>query len=159
MKFSMANQPGLLDALRDHLATDQKLIDIEGARSYVSSPRLMDFSVRNFPAEKFAAVGDTFLDKRTMFADSPQKTYGIFLGDWEVMKPQLDLVDAYSHNDTSVINVQVWAFDPCALDEHQTRLAVALSYTRLELYAEPRIIGALNDVLEDVGLFVDCERY
>jgi hypothetical protein len=159
MKFSMANQPGLLDSLRSHLATDQKLIDIEGVRSYVSSPRLMDFNVRNFRAEKFAAVGDTFLDMRTMLADSPQKTYGIFLGDWEVLKPQLELVGAYPHNDNSIINIQVWAFDPCTLDEHQSRLAVALCYTRLELYAEPRIIGALNDVLEDVSFFVDCERY
>jgi hypothetical protein len=159
MKFSMANQPGLLDALRDHLVTDQKLIDIERVRSYVSSPRLMDCNVRNFSAEKFAAVGDTFLDKRTMLADAPQKTHGIFFGDWEVMKPQLELVDAYHHNDKGVINLQVWAFDPFTLDEKQARLAIALSYTRLELYAEPRIIGALNDILEDVGFFVDCDRY
>ncbi|WP_283188836.1 hypothetical protein [Pseudomonas sp. PMCC200344] len=159
MKFAMANQPGLLNALRKHLATDKKLIDIETLRSYVSSPRLMDFSVRNFPTEKFAVVGDTFLDQRTMLADAPQKTYGIFLGDWEVLKPQFEMVDDYPHNDNSVINIQVWAFDPCLLDEHQARLAIALSYTRLELYAEPRIVGALNDILEDVGFFVDCERY
>ncbi|MDI1332428.1 hypothetical protein [Pseudomonas sp.] len=159
MKLSMVNQPGLLGALRDHLAIDQKLIDIERVRSYVSSPRLMDFSVRNFSAEKPAAVGDTFLDERTMLADAPQKTYGIFFGDWEVLKPQIELVDAYHHNDKGVINIQVWAFDPTLLNEHQARLAIALSYTRLELYAEPRIIGALNDILEEVGFFVDCEHY
>jgi hypothetical protein len=159
MKLAMVNLPGLLDALREHLATDQKLIDIENVRSYVSSPRLMDFSARNFPAEKFATVGDTFLDSRTMVADAPQKTYGIFLGDWELLKPQIELVDDYPHNDKGVTKLQVWAFDPGSLDEYQTRLAVALSYTRLELYAEPRVVGALNDILEDVGFFVDCERY
>lgn len=159
MKFSMVNQPGLLNALRKHLATNNKLTDIEAARSHLSSPRLMDFSVRNFPTDKLAAVGDTFLDQRTMLADAPQKTYGIFLGDWEVIKPKVELINDYPHNDKSIINLQVWPFDPRSLDEHQARLAVALSYTRLELYAEPRIVGALNDILEDVGFFVDCERY
>lgn len=159
MKFAMANQLGLLDALRKHLATDKKPIDVETIRSYVSSPRLMDFSVRNYSDEKLSAVGDTFLDQRTTLADAPQKTYGISLGDWEVLRPQVKLVNDYPHNDKSVMNFQVWAFDPSSLDEEQARLAVALSYTRLELYAEPRIVGALNDILEDIGFFVDCERY
>jgi hypothetical protein len=55
--------------------------------------------------------------------------------------------------------VQVWSIDPSLLSEQQARLAIALSYTRLELYAEPRIIGALNDILESIGFFIDPERY
>lgn len=159
MKLVMANQPELLNLLRTHLANGTELIDIEAVRSVVSSPRLMDFAVRNVSISQLALVGDSFLEKRTMLADSPQRTYGVSLRDWERIKPTVQLVSDFHHADTSVTKLQVWPFDPNTVGEHQAYLAVALSYTYLELYAEPRIVGSINDILGDIGFFIDPERY
>ena len=159
MKLVMCNQLDLLDALHKRLYEGHHLIDLESVRSYVSSPRLMDVRARNFPTERLIPVGDTFLDHRTMLADGPQKTFGISLIDWMDVRESADLMDDDSHSDGNAINVQVWPFDPSLPSEQQARLAIALSYTRLELYAEPRIIGALNDILESIGFFIDPERY
>lgn len=155
----MANKVGLLDELHSRLSKNAELVDLEKVRSYVSSPRLMDVYVRQFPTEDQFFVGDSFLDQRTMLADSLQRTYGISLLCWSVLQTDVEIVEDYHYRDSSIAKVQIWPFDPCSLTESQTRLAVALSYTSLELYAEPRIIGSLNDILEDIGFFVDPERY
>ena len=75
----MANQVGLLDELHSRLSKNAELVDLEKVRSYVSSPRLMDVYVRQFPTEDQFFVGDSFLDQRTMLADSLQRTYGLSL--------------------------------------------------------------------------------
>ncbi len=155
----MANQAGLIDDLHSHLSSEFKLVDLEIVRSYVSSPRLMDIYVRQFPIQDQFFAGDSFLDQRTMLADSPQRTYGVSLLSWSLLKTDVEIVENYHYCDSSVTKVQIWPFDPRALTEPQSRLAVALSYTNLELYAEPRIIGSLNDILEEIGFFVDPERY
>lgn len=159
MNLVMANQPELLNFLYTHLSNGTELIDIEAVRSVVSSPRLMDFAVQNISFTNLAMVGDTFLEKRTMIADAPQRTYGLSLGDWERIKPTVQVVSNFNHADTSVAKLQIWPFDPNTLGEHQAYLAVALSYTYLELYAEPRIVGAINDILGEIGFFIDPERY
>lgn len=155
----MANQVGLIDNLRSHLSNNSELIDIETIRSYVSSPRLMDIYVRQFPVQHQFFVGNSFLDQRTMLADSQQRTYGVSLLSWLVLQTNVEIVEDYHYSDSSVAKIQIWPFAPRSLTEPQTRLAVALSYTSLELYAEPRIIGSLNDILEEIGFFVDPERY
>jgi len=155
----MVNQAGLIEDLRSHLANDSELVDLEYARSYVSSPRLMDVHVRRFPVEDRFFVGDSFLDQRTMLADSPQRTYAVSLFSWSVLQPCIETVGDYHYHDSSVAKVQIWPFNPRSLTEPQIRLAVALSFTNLELYAEPRIIGSLNDILEEIGFFVDPKRY
>jgi len=155
----MADQAGLIDDLRSHLSNGSELVDLEIVRSYVSSPRLMDVHVRQFPVHDWFFAGDSFLDQRTMLADSPQRTYGVSLPSWSLLQTRVEIVKDYHYNDGSVAKIQIWSFDPRTLTEPQARLAVALSYTSLELYAEPRIIGSLNDILEEIGFFVDSERY
>jgi hypothetical protein len=119
----------------------------------------MDVHVRQFPVLDWFFAGDSFLDQRTMLADSPQRTYGVSLPSWSLLQTRVEIVKDYHYNDGSVAKIQIWSFDPRTLTEPQARLAVALSYTSLELYAEPRIIGSLNDILEEIGFFVDSERY
>jgi hypothetical protein len=158
MKIAMANKPGLISELHTHLSNDGKLIDIEHVRPFVSSPRLMDVCIRNFSAQK-TFVGNSFLDQRTMLADNIQRTYGISLLQWESLKSEVELIENYHPGNACIAKVQIWPFCPSTLTEDQGRLAVALSYTYLELYSEPRIVGALNYLLEEIGFFVDPERY
>jgi hypothetical protein len=155
----MANKIGVIADLHSHLSSDSELVDLEAVRSYVSSPRLMDIYVRQFPVQDQFFVGDSFLDQRTMLADSPQRTYGVSLLSWAVLQTDVEIVEDYHYSDSSISKVQIWPFDPHSLTEPQTRLAIALSYTSLELYAEPRVIGSLNEILEEIGFFVDPERY
>lgn len=155
----MANQAGLIDNLYRHLSNGSGLVDLENVRSFVSSPRLMDVHVRQFPVHDWFFAGDSFLDQRTMLADSPQRTYGVSLPNWSTLQTAVEIVEDYHYSDSSIGKIQIWSFDPRSLTEHQARLAVALSYTSLELYAEPRIVGSLNDILEEIGFFIDPERY
>jgi hypothetical protein len=154
----MANREKLIDVLHKQLKCGDSLIDLDEVRSYVSSPRLFDITVRNLKPS-LVCVGDTFLDKRSMLADWPQRTYGVSMEQWRAMSSSVELIDDYRHNDTSVAKIQVWPFEPSSLEEEQLRLAVALSYTAAEFRAESRIVGALNHVLNDLGFYVDGDRY
>lgn len=155
----MADQEGLIDDLHRHLSNGSGLVDLEKVRSFVSSPRLMDVHVRQLPVHDWFVAGDSFLDQRTRLADSPQRTYGVSLHDWALLQTSVEIAQDYHYSDSSVARIQIWSFDPCSLTEDQARLAVALSYISLELYAEPRIVGSLNDILEEIGFFIDPERY
>jgi hypothetical protein len=158
-RFGMVNRNGLIDALKSYFHREGNLVELEDVKKCVSSPRLFDLMVRQLPTEGLVNVGDSFLDKRTMLADWPQRTYGISLHVWVSIHKRVELVDVFHMNDASVSKVQVWPFDPASLSEEEMRLAVALSYTAAELYAEPRIVGSLNDVLNELGFWVDPERY
>ncbi|NNA13721.1 hypothetical protein HBN71_21500 [Pseudomonas lundensis] len=158
-RFGMVNRHGLIDELKSYFHRDGSLIELEDVKQCVSSPRLFDLMVRQLPIEGLVHVGDTFLDKRTMLADWPQRTYGISLHGWISIHERVELVDVFHMNDASVSKVQVWPFDPASLGEAEMRLAMALSYTAAELYAEPRIVGSLNDVINELGFWVDPERY
>ena len=159
MRFGMVNRDGLIDDLRSYFYKEGHLVELDDVKKYVSSPRLFDLMIRALPAEGLVHVGDSFLDKRTMLADWPQPTYGIPLHGWMCIHERFELVDVSHVNDLSISKVQVWPFDPASLGEAEMRLAVALSYTAAELYAEPRIVGSLNDVLNELGFWVDPERY
>lgn len=158
-RFGMVNRGGLIDDLIRYFYRAGSFIELEDVKKCVSSPRLFDVMVRQLPTEGLVQVGDTFLDKRTMLADWPQPTYGISLHGWMSIHERIELVDVCHVNDLSISKVQVWPFDPASLGEAEMRLAVALSYTAGELYAEPRIVGSLNDVLNELGFWVDPERY
>lgn len=158
MKYGMANRETLIEDLRKQLGNGDSLIDLDEVRSYVSSPRLFDVTVKDL-REPVACVGDTFLDQRSMLADWPQRTYGVSLDQWKAMSQQTQVIETFHHNDTSVSKIQVWSFEPGSLTEQQLRLAVALSYTTAEFRAESRIVGALNHVLNDLGFYVDRDRY
>jgi hypothetical protein len=45
-----------------------------------------------------------------------------------------------------------------ALSPEAMKIAVAVSYTSLELIREPRIVGALNDLLRKYNVQVDPEE-
>jgi hypothetical protein len=154
----MANRERLIEVLHKQLQCGDSLIDLDEVRSYVSPPRLFDITVRNLKPS-LECVGDTFLDKRSMLADWPQRTYGVSMVQWIAMSSSVEQIDDYHHNDTSVAKIQVWSFEPSSLEEEQLRLAVALSYTAAEFRAESRIVGALNHVLNDLGFYVDGDRY
>lgn len=155
----MVNRDGLIDDLRSYFYKEDHLVELDDVKKYVSSPRLFDLIIRALPAEGLVHVGDSFLGKRTMLADWPQRTYGISLHGWKSIQAEVEQVDVFHMNDSTVSKVQVWPFNPASLPEDAARLAVALSYTAAELYAEPRIVGSLNDILNELGFWVDPERY
>lgn len=154
----MANRERLIEVLHKQLKCGDSLIDLDEVRSYVSSPRLFDVTVRNLKPS-LECVGDTFLDKRSMLADWPQRSYGTSLEKWKAMSSSAELIDDFHHNDSSVAKIQVWSFEPSSIGEEQLRLAVALSYTAAEFRAESRIVGSLNHVLNNLGFYVDGDRY
>jgi len=51
-----------------------------------------------------------------------------------------------------MVRLQLWPFDPYSLNERQLRLAVAVSFTDLELLNDPRLSGALEELLEDYNI-------
>ncbi|QUG87672.1 hypothetical protein GR140_02510 [Pseudomonas putida] len=126
-------------------------------RSMVSSPRLKDLYVRDFSIDGLVEVGDSYLDKFTMLADQPQKTYGISITQWKSVESGATFVDEFHFRDTSVIKLQVWAFDPNTLTAEQLRIAVAVSFTELEIFDEPRLGLALDELLEDIPVTADYE--
>ncbi|NIE75519.1 hypothetical protein F3J45_13845 [Pantoea sp. Ap-967] len=126
-------------------------------RSLVSSPRLKDVYVRDFSADGLIEVGDSYLDKCTMLSDQPQKTYGISIDQWEAVESRATFVDEFHFRDTSVIKLQVWPFDPSSLTAEQLRVAVAVSFTELEIFDEPRLALALDELLEDISVTTGYE--
>jgi len=121
-------------------------------KSLISSPRLFDVCWREVEAENYVAVGDSFLDQHTMLADGRQKTYAISLEQWVRLKNECISVSDYQWDDDTVSKIQVWPYDARYLSFDQLALAVAVSYTEMELLAEPRLCGAINDLLSEYGI-------
>lgn len=153
-----ANEENLLDKVRSSLS---KCFEIRFGhplfmlRSIVSSPRLKDIYVRGFPVRDLVLVGDSYLDKFTMLADQNQKTYAISLSEWLGQEFQATIVTEFDARDTSVAKLQVWPFDPQALNEDQLRIAVAVSFNEFEIYDEPRLSLALGELLEPLNVTTD----
>lgn len=152
----MANHPDVISLVRvfleDEKLSKQTAVPLYILKACVSSPRLFDVYLRDFPRNSFLEVGDSYLDSRTMLADLPQKTYGISLTDWNLTKDYYRNAENFLPNDNSISRVQIWPFDPRSLSPEQLKLAVAVSYSDLELYREPRLSGALRDLLADYGI-------
>ncbi len=65
------------------------------------------------------------------------------------MRDRVEIVEDFHFTDTTVCRIQVWPFDPSTLDLEAMKIAVALSITDLEMDYEPRICGAVRDLLID----------
>lgn len=158
--FSMmcASEEDLLNKVRAALAQgfeNKRGHPIFMLRSIVSSPRLKDVFVRDFPVDDLVQVGDSYLDKHTMLADQPQKTYALSQVEWQRRESQANVVSEFHFRDTSVSKLQVWPFDPRNLDEEQLRIAVAVSFTEFEVFDEPRLSLSLGDLLADLSVTTD----
>ncbi|MGV8865022.1 MAG: hypothetical protein ACOH2T_28215 [Pseudomonas sp.] len=152
----MADHPDLVERVETYLREMYTLGDgrspLRVLRTLVSSPRLADFRVRNFNTDGYAMVGDSFLDEHSMLADWSQKSYGVELSRWRQIYPTLEIVSDYELRDELITRVQVWSFDPKVLGFEAMKIAVTLSYTDLELYRQPRLVGALNDLMQMYNL-------
>ncbi|WP_322979282.1 hypothetical protein [Pseudomonas sp. C11] len=153
----MANHPNLQQYLTRVLDWEfsRGPVDFALIRNFVSSPRLMSFSIKAFSHPALCPAGDTYLDTRTMLADYPQKSFALALGEWEVLKMHVEFVNEFTSLDASVMNIQVWPFDPRLLDDFQMVVAVALSYTSAELTSESRISLAINELVQQWGYYTD----
>lgn len=158
----MANHPDLVRRLLQHFSEEYTLNDGRTPwrvlRSRVSSPRLADVYVKDFDPAGCAEVGDSFLEKHTMLADRPQRTYGMSLERWRQISSSMTEVETFVFRDATVSQIQIWPFDPRSLAPEAMKIAVAVSYTALELIREPRIVGALNDLLREYNLQVDPDE-
>ena len=150
----MASRPDLLKKISEHLSDDgpHPLWDL---RSIVSNPRIADFLVRDMDVSNLILVGDSYLAQQSMLADWPCPTYGIELKHWSEIERDLILVDAVPFGDRSICRIQVWAFDPKILSPEALKIAVCLSYQDIELIREPRLFGAINEVLRDYHIEAD----
>jgi hypothetical protein len=113
--------------------------------------------VKGFDPAGCIEVGDSFLEMHTMLADRPQRTYGVSLERWGEISSSITEVETFAFRDGTVNKIQIWPFDPLSLSPEAMKIAVAVSYTSLELIREPRIVGALNDLLREYNLQVDPE--
>lgn len=96
-----------------------------------------------------------FLDKHTMLADGPQRTYGVSLERWSQISTSAKVIEAFPFRDSAVSRLQIWPFDPLRLSNEAMKIAVAVSYTGLELIREPRIVGAINELLRAYNFQAD----
>lgn len=153
-----ANEDGLLEKVRYSLSGSLEIRfghPLFILRSIVSSPRLKDIFVQEFPVQDLVPVGDTYLDKHTMLADENQKTYGISLAEWQANEGTAQIVTDFDFRDATVAKLQVWPFDPLELDEDQLRIAVAVSFNEFEVFDEPRLSLALSELLECLNITTD----
>lgn len=137
---------------------DGESVPIHELKSLISSPRLFDVYLKDFVGSEAILAGDSYLDLHTNLGDSIQKTYAITLGDWEVVCELYAEVDSFHFRDASISKVQVWPYDPRSLSPEQMRLAVAVSYTDSELLEEPRLCGALRELLSEYRVEFFWER-
>lgn len=157
MKMVMANSDDLHRYLMSCLASEvsEAPIDLRLVRSHVSSPRLFDVFARGDEVYGLVEAGDTFLDRRTMLADRKQKTYTLSYEDWCLKKQDFEVIENFSVLDSSVIKIQIWPYEASRLDKFQMIVAVAMSYSRVELDSESRISSAINSLVEEYGFFAD----
>jgi hypothetical protein len=87
-----------------------------------------------------------------MLGDDLQKTYAISIAQWETLSHEYVEVPQYDFRDRSISKIQVWPFDPMDLSAEQMKLSVAVSFNDEEMQDEPRLCGALRDLMEDYEL-------
>lgn len=145
----MANTPDLVNKVKEFLNLHDPPHAIRYLRALVSSPRLSDHFVRGLDPRGLVLVADSFLSEHTMLGDHAQRTYGVSLDEWARMKGDLDPVEDFHFTDQTVSRIQVWPFDPASLELEAMKIAVALSFTDLEMIYESRVYGAVDDLLAD----------
>ncbi|WP_070096020.1 hypothetical protein [Pseudomonas sp. NBRC 111139] len=145
----MANNQELVKKVKEFLDQHNPPHPIRYLRALVSSPRLSDHFVRGLDPSGLVLVADSFLSEHTMIGDHAQKTYGVSLETWTRMKDELDLVENFHFRDQTVSRIQVWPFNPALLELEAMKIAVALSFTDLEMIYESRVYGAVDDLLSE----------
>lgn len=126
--------------------------------SIVSSPRLFDVFWKDVPAEKFTKAGDTFVEQHTMLTDNRQKTYAISFADWKELDGTYTEVEQYEDTDGSISKVQIWPYDPRTLNFEQMVLSIGMSFTEEEFKEEPRLCGALRELMKDYKVEYHWEK-
>jgi hypothetical protein len=157
----MANEPNLLKKLLNTLQPRARdgLISLAEVRKFVSSPKLAEFHVRGLHGDGLVPVGDTFLDARTLLADRGHQTFAVPIQSWPTFSKEKIIIDNFGINDKKITRIELWSFDPTELDEGQLTLAIGLSYTLREFYQEPRIAGAVDELIRPLGFFVPDEEF
>jgi hypothetical protein len=159
----MANEPILLKKLLNELQYKRSkstgLIDIELVKGYVSPPRLADFHLRGHHGAGLIAVGDTFLEARTMLADRAQKTFAVPIQRWtDFVKGKELLAGDPEFADSNITRIELWPFDPATLAEEELTLAVAISYSPRDWIADERIAGAVDQLIQPLGFYINWEN-
>lgn len=153
-KMMMANAPNAVDNAKARMkestyyqADDDTPFFV--LSSIVSSPRLFDVFWKDVPPDAFVKAGDTFVEQYTMLCDSRQKTYAISWNEWKDLDGLYVEVEKYEDDDTSISKIQVWPYDPRTLTSAQMLLSVGVSFTEEELKEEPRLCGALRELMKE----------
>ncbi|MEE1919149.1 hypothetical protein V0R52_22425 [Pseudomonas asiatica] len=155
----MPNEPDLIRKLLNTLGQVNGKIEIGDVRGYVSSPKLAEFYIRGHHGGGLMAVGDTFLDARTMLADRAQKTYAVPIHQLDSFLADKEVLHEIGFRDVNATRIEVWSIDPSSLPPDQLVLAVALSYTVRELKMNERAAGALNELIEPLGFIIPESDY
>lgn len=153
-KMVMANSASVVSLTREVIEQHRvgKYVPVHVLKSLIASPRLFDVYVRDFDGSDAVLAGGSFLDLHTMLADDYQKTYAISLARWEGIRERYVEVSSFYYRDATISKLEIWPFDPSVLTHTQMSLAVAVSINDLELLEEPRLCGALRDLLNDFGV-------
>lgn len=144
----MANDPDLLEHVHSNL-NGEATLRFAQLRALISSPKLADYWVRNLDTNGLSFVGDSFLSEHSMLGDWDRKSYGVSIARWLEIQGGLEILDELKFRDEGVSRVQIWPFDPNELALEAMKLAVAVSYSDLELFRESRIYGAINEMLSE----------
>lgn len=152
----MANDRNLIARVKNYLGAE-RLNSMDDLRAVLSSPRLADFFVRKLNTDRLTVVGDSFLSKHTSLGDWRYKTYGMSLSEWEEVQRTVEVVESVPFGDLSVSRLQIWPFDPQELSPEAMKLAVAVTYHNMELLYEPRVFGAINELLSEYNIEADPE--
>lgn len=155
----MPNEPDIIKKLQNTLTPVSGYIEISDVRGYVSSPKLAEIHVRGQCCEGLVAVGDTYLDARTMLADRVQKTYAVSLLRLADFLASKEVIDEPNFRDTNATRIEVWSFDPAMLSHEVLTLAIALSYTPREFMQNERAAGAVNELIKPLGFIVPEREY
>lgn len=152
-KMIMANYPDAVEIAKSRMR-NSAYYNADGETpffvlaSLVSSPRLFEAFWKNVEPGSFVEAGDTFLEKHTMLTDNRQKTYAISLAEWHEAASKYTDVEQYELDDASISRIQIWPYDPRTLSFEQMVLSVGMSFTDAELQEEPRLCGALRDLMK-----------
>ncbi|WP_427144053.1 hypothetical protein ACQCLI_12700 [Pseudomonas nitroreducens] len=157
----MANEPDLIRKLLNTISPREGKIELGDVRGYVSSPKLAEIYVRgqHGAGAGLVAVGDTYLDARTMLADRAQKTYAVSILELDRFLDGKEVIKEPGFRDVNATRIEVWSFDPATLPPDQLTLAVALSYTTREFIQNERAAGAVNELIEPLGFIIPDREY
>ena len=148
----MANAPNLKSLLIQELQTvPGESVHLSEVRKFVSCPKLADFYVRGNHGHCLVAVGDTFLESRTMLADRAHPSFALPLQCYEEFLIGKEVVREVGRKDGPLTRIELWPFNPGDLSPDQFVLAIALSYLPHEYRMDERLAIAVESLLCPLG--------